>query len=102
MGPGRKRDSRHPLCSAQIVEERIELAHELRPRFRLATPTLIHAVDNRAWHQFGSANVAMLVHPHGRIAVKQASFEPQEMACAITALLKISAIRPDDRISRHE
>ena len=87
----------------RTLEARIELARQLRRRFRLSTSTLIDALDNRAWRACGSApNVAMLVHPDGRIAVKQAWFEPQEMARAITALLRISAIRPDYRISRHE
>ena len=46
-------------------------------------------MDDRAWRTFGSAaNVAILVHPNGRIAVKQGWFEPQEMARAITALLR--------------
>ena len=81
------------MFSQKTVEERIELAHELRRRFRLSTSTLIDAPDNRAWRPFGSApNVAMLVHPDGRIAVKQPWFEPQEMARAITALLKNSLV----------
>jgi len=55
--------------------------------------------DTRA---FGSApNVAMLVHPDGRIAVKQGWFQPQEMARAITALLKNSLVTADYRMSHH-
>jgi hypothetical protein len=77
------------VFSQKTVEER----NELRRRFRLSTSTLIDALDNRAWRPFGSApNVAMLVHPDGRIAVKQPWFEPQEMARAITALLKNSLV----------
>jgi hypothetical protein len=86
----------------KTVEERIELAHELRRRFRLSTSMLIDALDNRAWRAFGSApNVAMLVHPDGRIAVKQGWFQPQEMARAITALLKNSLVTADYRMSHH-
>src|SRR5437667_1599785 len=73
----------------RTLEERIELARQLRRRFRLSTSMLIDALDNRAWRAFGSApNVAILVRPDGRIAFKQGWFEPQEMARAITALLK--------------
>ena len=87
----------------RTIEERIELAHRLKRRFRLSTSMLIDALDNRAWRAFGSApNVAILVHPDGRIAVKQGWFEPQEMARAITALLKNSLVTADDRMSPHE
>lgn len=80
----------------RTLEERIELAHQLRRRFRLSTSMLIDALDDRAWRAFGSApNVAILVHPDGRIAVKQGWFEPQEMARAITALLKSSLVTAD-------
>jgi len=73
----------------RTLEERIELAHQLRRRFRLSDPMLIDALDDRAWRSFGSApNVAILVHPGGRIAVKQGWFEPQEMAGAVNTLLK--------------
>jgi hypothetical protein len=86
----------------RTLEERIELAHQLRRRFRLSTSMLIDAMDNRTWRAFGSApNVAILIHPDGRIAVKQGWFEPQEMAYAITALLKDSLISADHRMSRH-
>ena len=82
---------------------RIELAHQLRRRFRLSTSMLIDALDDRAWRAFGRApNVAILVHPDGRIAVKQGWFEPQEMARAITALLKNSLVTTDYRMSHHE
>ena len=48
----------------RTLEERIELAHQLRRRFRLSTSMLIDALDNRAWRAFGSApNVAILVRP---------------------------------------
>ena len=64
---------------------------------------LIDAMDNRAWRAFGSApNVATLVEQDGRIAVKQGWFEPQEMARAITALLKNSLVTADYRMSHHE
>lgn len=92
------------ICCAQprTLEERIELAHQLRRRFRLSTSMLIDAMDNSTWRAFGSApNVAILVHPDGRIAVKQGWFEPQEMARAITALLKNSLVSADHRMSRH-
>jgi len=47
----------------------------------------------RAWCAFGSGpNVAIVVQLDGRIAIKQAWFEPQEMARAITALLKSSLV----------
>ena len=73
------------------LEERMELARQLRHRFRLSTPMLIDAMDNRAWRAFGSApNVAILVERDGRIAVKQGWFEAKEMARAITELLKNS------------
>jgi hypothetical protein len=73
----------------RTLEARMELAHQLRRRFRLSTSMLIDALDDRAWRAFGSApNVAILVRLDGRIAVKQGWFEPQEMAHAITALLK--------------
>lgn len=86
----------------RTLEERIELAHQLRRRFRLSTSMLIDAMDNRAWRAFGSApNVAILVRPGGRIAVKQGWFEPQEMARAITALLKSSLVSADHRMSHH-
>ena len=85
------------------LEGRIELAHQLRRRFRLSTSMLIDALDDRAWRAFGGApNVAILVHPDGRIAVKQGWFEPQEMARAITALLKNSLVTADYRMSDHE
>src|SRR5262249_27479706 len=81
---------------------RIELAHELRRRFRLSVSMLIDGLDDRAWRAFGSApNVAILVHPDGRIAVKQGWFEPQEMERAITVLLKNSLAIADDRTSHH-
>ena len=87
----------------RTLEGRIELAHQLRRRFRLSTSMLIDALDDRAWRAFGSApNVAILVHPDGRIAVKQGWFEPQEMARAITALLKNSLVTADYRMSDHE
>src|SRR5712691_2905739 len=80
----------------RTLEERIELAHQLRRRFRLSTSMLIDALDDRAWRAFGSApNVAILVQPDGRIAVKQGWFEPQEMVRAITALLKNSLATAD-------
>ena len=76
----------------QTLEARIELAHQLRRCYRLSTPMLIDAMDNRAWHAFGNApNVAILVRPDGRIAVKQGWFEPREMARRIRALLTNSA-----------
>ena len=75
----------------RTLEERIERAHQLRRRFRLSTSMLVDALDDRAWRAFGSApNVAILVHPNGRIAVKQPWFAPKEMARAITARLKSS------------
>jgi iodothyronine deiodinase-like protein len=73
----------------RTLEERIKLARQLRRRFRLSNPMLIDALDDRAWRTFGSApNIAILVHPGGRIAVKQGWFEPQEMARAVNTLLK--------------
>ncbi len=73
------------------LEGRIELAEQLRRRVRLSIPMLIDDMDNRVWREFGSApNVAMLVQPDGRIAFKQGWFEAEEMARAITALLKNS------------
>jgi len=86
----------------RTVEARIELAHQLRRRYRLSTSILIDALDDRAWRAFGGApNVAILVDPDGRIAVKQGWFEPQEMARAITELLKNSPVTPADRMSHH-
>jgi Iodothyronine deiodinase len=86
----------------RTLEERIELAHELRRRFRLSTSMLIDALDDRAWRAFGNApNVAILVRSDGRIAVKQGWFEPQEMARAITALLKNSLVTADYPESHH-
>jgi hypothetical protein len=87
----------------RTLAERIELAGRLRRRYRLSNSMLIDALDDRAWRAFGSApNVAILVHPDSRIAVKQGWFEPKEMSRAIIALLRNSLIRPDYRISRHE
>ena len=87
----------------QTLAERIELADQLRRRYRLSNSMLIDALDDRAWRAFGSApNVAILVHPDGRIAVKQGWFQSKEMSRAITALLKNSLISADYRISRHE
>ncbi len=87
----------------RTLEGRIELAHQLRRRFRLSTSMLIDAMDNRAWRAFGSApNVAILVEQDGRIAVKQGWFEPQEMARAITALLKNSRVTADYQRSHQE
>jgi len=87
----------------RTLEERIELARQLRRRFRLSTSMLIDALDDRAWRAFGSApNVAILVHPDGRIAAKQGWFEPQEMARAIMSLLKNSFAATDYRMSHHE
>jgi len=87
----------------QTLEERIELAHQLRRRYRLSTPMLIDALDDRGWRAFGRApNVAILVRPDGRIAVKQGWFEPREMTHAITALLKNSLVTADYRMSDHE
>jgi hypothetical protein len=84
----------------RTLEGRIQLAHELRRRFRLSTSILIDALDDCAWRAFGSApNVAILVHPDGRIVLKQGWFEPQEMACAIAALLKNSLVTADCRMS---
>jgi hypothetical protein len=60
-------------------------------------------LDSRAWRAFGSApSVAMLVRPDGRIAVTQGWLKPQEMARAITALLKNSLLTADYRMSRRE
>lgn len=87
----------------QTLAERIELADQLRRRYRLSNSMLIDALDDRAWRTFGCApNVAMLVQPDSRIAAKQGWFEPNEMSRAITALLRISAIRPDYQISGRE
>ena len=87
----------------RTLEARIELARQLRRRYRLSNSMLIDALDDRAWRAFGSApNVAILVHPDGRIAVKQGWFQSKEMSRAITALLKNSLISADYRISRHE
>ncbi|MEP7248423.1 MAG: deiodinase-like protein [Spartobacteria bacterium] len=73
----------------RTLEERIELAEQLRSRFRLSTPMLVDALDDRAWRAFGSGpNVATLVQTDGRIAVKQGWFEAGDMARAITALLE--------------
>jgi hypothetical protein len=81
----------------RTVEERIESAHQLRRRFRFFASMLIDALDDRAWRAFGSApNVAILVQPDGRIAVKQGWFEPHEMERAITVLLKNSLVIADD------
>jgi hypothetical protein len=80
----------------RTLEERIALAHQLKRRFRLSTFMLIDALDDRAWRAFGSApNVAILVYSDGRIAAKQGWFEPQQMARAITALLKNSLVTAD-------
>ena len=87
----------------RTIEERIELAHRLRRRFHLSTPMLIDTLDDRAWRAFGSApNVAILVQPDGRVAVKQGWFDPREMARAITALLKDSLVTADYRMSKRE
>ena len=87
----------------RTLEGRIALAHQLKRRFRLSTSMLIDALDDRAWRAFGSApNVAILVHPDGRIAAKQGWFEPQEMARAIMSLLKNSFAATDYRMSHHE
>jgi hypothetical protein len=87
----------------RTLEERIELAQQLRRRYRLSTSILIDALDDRAWCAFGRApNVAILVRPDGRIAVKQGWFEPREMARAITALLKSSLVTADRRMSHRE
>ena len=84
----------------RTLEGRIELAQQLRRRFRLSISMLIDAMDNRAWRAFGSApNVAILVERDGQIAAKQGWFEAKEMARAITALLKNSLATADDRIS---
>jgi hypothetical protein len=81
----------------QTLEERIELAQKLRRRFHLSTSMLIDAMDDRAWRAFGCApNVAILVGPDGRIAVKQGWFEPRGMAGAIKALLK-STVAPTNQ-----
>jgi len=89
-------------AQTRTLEARIELAHQLRRRYRLFTSILIDALDDRAWRAFGGApNVAILVDPDGRIAVKQGWFEPQEMARAITELLKNSPVTPADRMSHH-
>lgn len=86
----------------RTLAERIELAEQLRRRFRLSTPMLIDALDDRAWRAFGSApNVAILVQPDGRIAVKQGWFDPQEMARAVTVLFK-SSPGAADRCSTRE
>jgi len=88
---------------SRTLEERIALAHQLKRRFRLSTSMLIDAMDNRAWRAFGSApNVAILVHPDGRIAARQGWFEPEEMARAIMSLLKNSFAATDYRMSHHE
>ena len=92
------KNERAGIRCAQLrtLEERIELAHQLRRRFRLSTSMLIDALDDRAWRAFGSApNVAILVQTDGRIALKQGWFEPQEMARVITALLKNSLVTAD-------
>lgn len=87
----------------QTLKERIELAHQLRRRYRLSTPILIDPLDDRAWRAFGIApNVAILVQADGRIAVKQGWFKPREMARAITALLESSLVTDGCRISHHE
>jgi hypothetical protein len=87
----------------RTLKERIELAHQLRRRYRLSTPILIDPLDDRAWCAFGGApNVAILVQADGRIAVKQGWFNPREMARAITALLESSLVTDDYRISHHE
>jgi hypothetical protein len=82
----------------RTFEERIELAHQLRRRFRLSASMLIDGLDDRAWRTFGCApNTAILVQPDSRIAVKQGWFEPQEMERAITVLLlKNSVVIVDD------
>jgi iodothyronine deiodinase-like protein len=86
----------------RTIEGRIELAHQMRRRFRLSTSILIDALDDRAWRAFGSApNVAVLVDRDGRIAFKQGWFEPQEMARATTALLRKSLVTADYRMSCH-
>jgi len=86
----------------RTIEDRIELAHQMRRRFRLSTSILIDALDDRAWRAFGSApNVAILVDRDGRIAFKQGWFEPQEMARATTALLRKSLVTADYRMSCH-
>jgi hypothetical protein len=87
----------------RTLEERIDLAHQLRRRFHLSTPMLIDTLDDRAWRAFGSApNIAILVQPDGRVAVKQGWFDPREMARAITALLKDSLVTADYRMSTRE
>jgi hypothetical protein len=84
----------------RTIEERVALAQQLKRRFRLSNSMLIDALDDRAWRAFGRApNVAILVHPDGRIALKQGWFEPQEMTRAITALLKNSLASDDYRMS---
>ena len=86
----------------RTLEGRIALAHELRRRFRLSTSMLIDAMDDRAWRAFGvPPNVAILVDPDGRIAVKQGWFEPPEMARTITALLKNRLSPATTRMSHH-
>jgi hypothetical protein len=75
----------------RTMEGRIDLALQLRRRFRLSTAMLIDALDDRAWRALGRApNLAILVHPGGRIALTQGWFEPQEMTRAVAALLKDS------------
>jgi Iodothyronine deiodinase len=84
----------------RTLDERIELALQLRRRFRLSTAMLIDALDDRAWRTFGSApNVAILVQTGGQIAVKQGWFEPQEMTRAVDTLLKTGEVTADCRMS---
>ena len=86
----------------QTLEARIELAHQLRRRFRLSTSILVDALDNHAWRAFGRApNVAILVHHDGRIAFKQGWFEPQEMTRAISTLLKNSRVTTEQPMLGH-
>jgi hypothetical protein len=87
----------------RTVQERVELAHRMRQRFRLSSFTLIDTLDNRAWQAFGGApNVAILVGCDGKIALKQGWFEATEMEHAITGLLKASLdANPGYRMSSH-
>jgi hypothetical protein len=81
----------------RTLEQRIELARELRRRFRLSAPMLIDSMDDRAWRAFGSApNVAILVGRDGIIAAKQGWFEPEQMEQVIVALLRNSSVTAAD------
>lgn len=71
------------------LEERDQLADELKERLGLSLPVVLDEMNNRGWKTIGGGpNMAILIDRNGVVQAKQAWFDAEEMQEAIQDFLR--------------